>query len=136
MNRRQFIGGVAASLVVPGLRAAADDKRRFPFGFSLYGAPGVAPIVALPALARIGYDCVELSCLTGSPTAPTSLSTTARRELRALLGDNRLALASLMENLTEPSEDGVHRTNLERLQAACELGHELSPAATPVVETI
>lgn len=138
INRRQLVHGLAASLLIPGaLRAnGAQNKRPFPFGFSLYGAPGIAPLVAFPALAKIGYDCVELSCLPGSPTQPQTLSTSARQDLRKLLADNRLTLASLMENLTEPSEDAAHQANLQRLQAACELGQELSPAAPPVVETI
>lgn len=138
MNRRDFLGSAAAATLA-STALLADDRpaaRLFPFGFSLYGAPGIAPSVALPALARIGYDCVELSCLSGWPTEPKSLPPAARQQLRKLLEDNGLALASLMENLPEPAEDSKHRSHLERLRAACELGHELSPREAPVVETI
>jgi inosose dehydratase len=138
VNRRQFVCGVSAALLMRSFLRADDARaqRRFRFGFSLYGAAGVAPKAALPAIARIGYDCVEISCLNGSATEPKSLSSDGRHELRSLLADSGLSLASLMENLTEPSEDAVHRANLERLQAAFELGQELSPQAPPVVETI
>jgi inosose dehydratase len=138
IHRRQLLQGVSASLLCHGMIGAAEEppQRLFPFGFSLYGAPGVAPATALPAIARIGYDCVELACLRGSPTEPNTLTAAERAELRKLLADNGLALASLMENLTEPSDDAAHAANLDRLRAACQLGHALSPDAPPVVETI
>lgn len=138
MNRRDFLGSAAAITLAPTALQAENRPaaRLFPFGFSLYGAPGIPPSVALPAIARIGFDCVELSCLPGSPTEPKSLTAATRQDLRKLLEGNGLALASLMENLPEPAEDSKHRSHLERLQAACELGHDLSPRDTPVVETI
>ncbi len=137
IDRRQFVKGVAAAAILNGtLQSAQSALREVPFGFSLYGAPGIAPAVALPQIRKLGYNCVELSCLKGSPTEPQALNAGARVALRELLIDQSLPLAGLMENLSEPVEDAAHRTNLERLAAACELGHDLSPRSQPVVETV
>jgi inosose dehydratase len=91
---------------------------------------------ALKACAAIGYDGVELALMPGYPAEPTRLSAADRKDLRTRLANHRLALQGLMENLPDPATADGHRSNLDRLKAAAELGHSLSPDAAPPIETI
>ncbi|MCC7419177.1 MAG: sugar phosphate isomerase/epimerase [Planctomycetaceae bacterium] len=121
--------------------ALADDDSKpaaapVTFGFSLYGMRALPLDHALKACEEIGYDAVELVANDGWPCDPARLSTAARTTLRGQLVDHRLALTSIMENLNALADDAGHRKNLDRLKAAADLGHELSPRSPPVVETI
>ena len=137
LSRRRWLQSAAGALVLsPSALGAAEPPRPLLLGFSLYGMKGLATAEALKICADIGYRCVELSLLPGWPTEPKRLTAADRRELRGRLTDANLALAALMENLSEPAEDAAHRTNLERLKAAAELGHALSPKAAPVIDTV
>lgn len=130
-TRRQWLASGAAALLV-----AADRPAPIPLGFSLYGMKSVRLADALTTCAAVGYDGVELALMPGYPAEPKQLSAAARKELRGRLADSRLALHGLMENLVEPAADAAHRSNLDRLRAAADLGHALSPDAPPPVETI
>lgn len=133
INRREWLATVP--LFTLGTAVAAEPAR-IPLGFSLYGMKTLPLDDALSACARIGYDGVELALMPGYPAEPKLLAGNARKELRQRLADHKLALHGLMENLAEPAGDSAHKTNLDRLKAAFELGHALAPDATPVVETI
>lgn len=127
---------LAAALAVGGVVQAQPAPARLPLGFSLYGMKTVPLPDALRTCAAVGYDGVELALLPGYATEPARLAAAGRRELRDRLRDNRLSLHGLMENLTEPAADAAHRTNLDRLRDAAELGHALSPDSPPPVETV
>jgi inosose dehydratase len=127
---------VLGAAVLPPLLHAQEGAAVLGFGFSLYGMKTLAPAEALRACAEIGYDGVELALMPGWPTEPRLLSADNRRDLRQQLADRGLALMGLMENLAEPAEDAQHKANLERLKAAAELGHALSPRTPPLIETI
>ncbi len=142
LTRRAWLKRAASLCAgyLPSSRAFAAPREEpaisLPFGFSLYGMKGLKTAEALRECAAIGYDAVELVLMPGWPTEPKLLTADDRRELRQRLGDTGLALAGLMENLVEPSEDAAHRANRDRLKAAAELGHALSPKTPPVIETI
>ncbi|HYH67086.1 MAG TPA: sugar phosphate isomerase/epimerase [Urbifossiella sp.] len=127
---------LAAVLAAGGVAAAQPAPPRLPLGFSLYGMKAVPLPDALRTCAAVGYDGVELALLPGYTTEPARLTAADRRELRGRLGDSGLSLLGLMENLTEPAADAAHRANLDRLRAAAELGHALSPDRPPPVETV
>lgn len=140
ITRRSCLKGIATGLAAglgPAPRAhAADDPARLPLGFSLYGMKELKVADALTACRGIGYDGVELALLPDWPTDPKRLAAADRGELRQRLADSNLALLGLMENLVEPVDEAAHRANLDRLKAAAELGHAVSPQAPPVVETV
>jgi inosose dehydratase len=137
LTRRRWLQGLVAAGIGASLPAAAVERdRACRFGFSLYGMRSVPVGDAVRACAEIGYDGIELALLPGWPTEPGRLTAADRRELGKRLGDSGLALLGLMDNLNEPAEDTAHRANLDRLRAAAELGHSLSPQAPPVIETI
>ncbi len=133
MTRREWL---AAAPLLAGTALAAAEPAPIPLGFSLYGMKTLPLADALAACAKIGYDGVEFALMPGYPAEPKLLTADDRKDLRKRLADHRLALHGLMENLSEPAADAVHRANLDRLKAAFELGHALAPDATPVVETI
>jgi sugar phosphate isomerase/epimerase len=132
LTRREWLA--AAPLFAAS--AVAAPPATIPLGFSLYGMKALKLADALASCATIGYDGVELALMPGYPAEPKLLTADARREIRKRMADLHLALHGLMENLAEPATDAVHKTNLERLKAAFELGHALAPGGTPVVETI
>jgi inosose dehydratase len=122
LSRREFLAASAAVL--------APAEAPIELGFSLYGMKSLPLAGALKACAGIGYDGVELALMPGWH------STTDRKSIRSQLADNKLKLHGLMENLAEPATDADHAKNLDRLKAAAELGHALSPNAPPPIETI
>lgn len=134
MTRREWLAAAGTALAAGG--AAADPPPRLPLGFSLYGMKTVPVADALRTCATLGYDGVELALMPGYHADPARLDAAARRDLRARLVDNALSLHGLMENLPEPAADPAHRANLDRLRAAADLGHALSPDRPPPVETI
>lgn len=139
LSRRRLLKSAAVAAVASPLTSLfADDAKENPIslGFSLYGMKTLKIADALQACSDIGYDAVELAAMKDWPTAPESLSAADRAGLRKQLDDRHLGLAAIMENLPAVVGDEQHRANLDRLKAACELGHDLSPDKPPVVETI
>ncbi len=107
-----------------------------PFAFSLYGMRTLALDTALETCAKIGYDAVELALMPNYHAEPKRLAKEDRRRLRDRMRNHRLGLAALMENLPLAGNEQSHRDHLERLQAALDLGQDLSPDAPPLIETI
>jgi inosose dehydratase len=134
LSRRQWLA--ASSLLLLNRVTAAEKPVRLPLGFSLYGMKSLSLADAISACAKIGYDGVELALMPGYPAEPKALSPAARKELRTRLADAKLSLHGLMENLPALGDDKAHAANLDRLKAAAELGHALSPDAPPPIETI
>ncbi len=130
LSRREWLAASAAAFV-PVLAEAP-----IALGFSLYGMKSVPLADAIETCAAIGYDGLELALMPGYLAEPKVLTAAKRKELRTRLKDSNLALHGLMENLVEPAADADHAKNLDRLKAAAELGHELSPDSPPPIETI
>ena len=139
--RRGFIRNVALALGCGSSRLGSRPRplrpgdRRILLGFGLYGMQGLETESAWRACGAIGYKAVDLMLTPGRPTEPKLLSSTDRRRLRHLLVDLDLVLPALAEHLPVIVGDAEHRRNLERLKAAAELGHSLSPGRPPVVQT-
>ncbi len=134
LTRREWLCTIPAALAFA--HARADASKGLPLGFSLYGMKTLALPDALKACRTIGYDGVEFALMPGYPAEPKLLTADDRKGLRTRLADLGLAVHGLMENLPEPAMDAVHKTNLDRLKAAAELGHALAPDAPPPIETV
>lgn len=145
IDRRKFLvasAAAAATVIGPGKRAcglpeAAENKeQRLSLGFSLYGMKSLSLDEALAACAKIGYDAVELAVMPDWPAAPGAFSVQSRRKLRERLSKLALSLPALMENLNLGADDATERQQRDRLKAAGELAHDLSPETPPLVETV
>lgn len=138
-SRRQFIqnAGLAAGLfpLLTNVSQGAEPSA-VSFGFTLYGMRALPVAQALRVCSEIGYDSVELACMTDWPSAPEKLTSEGRKELQRQLTDARLTVASLMENVSPLADDQTHAANLDRLKRACGLGHELAPQSPPLIETV
>jgi len=141
--RRKFVGvlgGVAVGLLGSRVTACADaseSTKSMTLGFSLYGMKTLKTEEALGVLAEIGYDAVELCVWPDWDSSPANMPPERRRSVRKLLRDSGLRLSSLMEFLhPSPTDDAQQRQAMvDRLKAAAELGHDLSPDAPPLIET-
>ena len=125
-----------AASVLGGKSLLAVAPARIGFGYSLYGMKVLKTFDALRICADIGYSGVELACLKDWPCDPVLLKKADRDAMRAELTDLALDLPCLMDNLTLLAPQDRHQENLERLKRACELGHDLSPDAQPLFETV
>src|SRR5262245_22461522 len=133
LSRREFVGTVMAAAAASRAFATEEPAARLPFAFSLYGMRNLSLDAALAACVRIGYDAVELALMAGWPAEPRRLTRDDRRGVRDRLRELRLGLPALMENLPLDTAEGA-RASIERLQAAFDLGRELSPDQPPLVE--
>ena len=135
-SRRQILKAAAVAAMAPSLAGAAEADRPITFGFSLYGMRDLPLDKALETCEAIGYDAVELAVMPDWPADPKRLSAEDRRHLRERLRSLKLSLPALMEDTPIAGDDASHRRQLERLKAAAQLGHDLSPDAPPLIETI
>jgi inosose dehydratase len=135
----QGLAGAAAvlRLAKAGAAAAPKSPKSLPtLGFSLYGMKGLELGEAIRTCAALGYDDVEFALMPGFPADPLMLAKTRRRELRDLLVSQGVAVPALMENLPAVVAVDAHRSNLDRIARAAELGRDLSPDRPPLLETV
>jgi len=138
-RRTFFIGGVCGSAVA--LTAHLSDAKPGPassigLGFSLYGMKTLSIEDAIKACAEIGYECVELPVQENWPADSLKLEQSQRKSIASQLEATGLRLSCLMENLHAVVDDDRHKSNLGRIRAAGDLGHQLSPKKPPVIETV
>ena len=91
--------------------------------YGTYGMPNTAPEDALPALANMGYDGIEIALGEKFPTHPPKLDAAQRQQLRAQFDDLGLEIPALM--LLINFLGGEHDQNLEALRHAAQFGHDL-----------
>lgn len=100
-----------------------------------YGMPEVPIWDALPRLARMGYEAVEICAADRWPTAPRKLSGSDRQRLKGMSEELGLELPALMLFVNMLAPEGKEVQAQERLlRDACALARDLSPSgARPVI---
>ena len=101
--------------------------------YGTYGMPGEAVAEALPRLAEMGYDGIELCIGDRYPTAPARMDLGARHALRDLATDLDVELNALMMLSPVMGDEAQHRQNLHALGEACTLAHDLGMALPAVI---
>lgn len=117
------------------LYGAASRPGRMTLGFSSYGMQSMTTEDAIMALAKIGYDAVELNIWPGWDADAAKLSPGRARSIGKLLQHWNIRLSALMENLKIEKDPAKHDAVLDRLRRAAGLAHALAPDAPPLVET-
>ena len=151
MRRRDLVrslaGGAAVVLGAQGgaRRGLPAESGRPLLGYSCYGMKMMPVREAIRHIARIGYKAVELTLVPTWPTEPKLLSKMDRAGIRKQLGDLGLELSSVQESLQLAEQNAMTKLglnlnysreeNLERLRAAAEVAHEVSPGPPALIET-
>jgi sugar phosphate isomerase/epimerase len=97
-----------------------------------YGMQSLPVDRALAVIRRIGYDGAELCCLPEWPSEPKVLNAGDRRRIR----ESGFPIPTLLEafNLLAPAD--ALRAVPDRIRAAAELAHDLSPENPPILQTV
>lgn len=135
-NRRQFLGTAAITLAASASRAAAPVPAACGLGISTYGLQSMDLESAVSLIAETGYDCLEIAALEKLTGDPGRVSGEQRRSLRQRMADKGLRLSALMADLHPNTDDAVHQRQTESLKSLAELGHDLSPNDTPLIQTV
>src|SRR5204862_433939 len=95
-------GGSPATPLSSSTRALPTMMK---LAYGTYGMPEVPVWDALPRLAEMGYDAVEICVAERWPTAPRKLAAPERQRLRGLLEGLRLEMPAVMlfVNLLAPA---------------------------------
>jgi len=103
--------------------------------YGTYAMPTVPLEQAIPALAGIGYDGVEI-CVGPQHigSLPEEVGVDRRAQLRRLLEKHRLGVPALMVlgSLYTPNEE-QHQANLEHMRACAQLARDLGLREPPVL---
>ncbi len=141
-NRRQFLRSAALAtvgLAVGGKAAiapaAAATKSRMTLGFSTYGMRGMKTEDAIMALAKIGYDAVELNIWPGRDLDAAKVSSKRAKAIGKLAEHWSIKPTALMENLKIEQDAKKHAAVLDRLRRAAEMAHQIAPDSPPLIET-
>ena len=106
-------------------------------GYGTYGMPEVPVWDALPRIAEMGYEAVEICIADRWPTAPRKLAPADRDRLRDLIRDTGLQPSAFMLFLALMASEGEELAEQERLfREACVLARHVAPEGEPVVVTV
>jgi sugar phosphate isomerase/epimerase len=139
-HRRKFLkqaalAAMAGAASLNDIVAAAAPKARMTLGFSTYGMRGMKTEDAIMALAKIGYDAVELNIWPGRDFDAAKVSPKRAKAVGKLAEYWSIKVSALMENLKVEQDAKKHAGVLERLRRAAELSHQIAPDAPPLIET-
>ena len=103
--------------------------------YGTYAMPTVSLEEAIPILAQIGYDGVEI-CIGPKHigSTPDEIDGVRREELKRLLQQHSMGVPALMvlRHIFEEDED-AHRDNLEHIRRVAQLARDLDIGKAPVI---
>lgn len=101
--------------------------------YSTYGMKHLNIFDALPRLADIGYEGMEISVTPGWPTEPANMDAGERKRLADLLKHLGFPSPALMAMLSPCAEGEARPAALEQLKATFELSRDLRIDDAPIV---
>jgi sugar phosphate isomerase/epimerase len=139
IDRRAFIRrgmqgtlALGACSMLPQVQAAAGGMT---LGFSTYGMHDLKTEAAIRQLKQIGYDAVELTIWPDWDANPAALSADRRRSIRKVLEDTGIVLSSFMGKFKISNRNADHRSVMDRIRLAGQLGRDLSPGHAPLIQS-
>lgn len=106
-------------------------------GFSTWGMPTLSADAAIGAVARIGFDSIELTVIPGWSTELDTLDAAERKRIRGLVDSHGLHLCAVAghRSLVAPDPE-EHADNWRRLLGAVDLCTDWGgPKGVPVLDT-
>lgn len=104
--------------------------------YGTYAMPTMRLEDAIPLLARIGYDGVEL-CIASAPfdTMPAQMNKVRRSKLRELLAEHGVGVPALMmiRRSVLSRRDETHQDTLRQVRSAVSLARDLGVQEPPVI---
>src|SRR5947209_8517652 len=102
--------------------------------YGTYGMPEVPIWDAIPRLAGIGYEAVEICAADRWPTAPPRLDAADRERLRQMLHEHDLEMPGLLlfVNPLAPAGEEL-KQHEQRFREACILARQLAPGTAPTL---
>ena len=96
-------------------------------GYSTWGMPTVPIDVSIPHLAALGFDGIELTIIQRFTTELSTLNSTERKRIAALLEHHNLALPAIAahSNLMDVDVES-HKRNMWRLKGGVDLAIDLA----------
>jgi sugar phosphate isomerase/epimerase len=96
-------------------------------GYCTWGMPQVEMDDAIPYLADLGYDGVEITVIPGYTTELSTLTSEERRRIKKLFMDHNLEMPAIAghTSLLDPDVK-QHAVNMKRLRATVELAADLT----------
>ena len=107
-------------------------------GYSTWGMRDTPIEQAIPAIAGIGYQGVELSVAPGWTTELYTLDAAKRARIRELIDEHDLVLTSIIRNSSIVEEDlDKSAANLQSLRDSIDLAAELArPGEVPIMTSV
>jgi inosose dehydratase len=101
-------------------------------GYCTWGMPTVPVDTMIPALARMGYDGIELTVIPGYTTELSALDAAERRRISRMLQDHRLELPAIAAQTSMVDrEPDVWAANWQRLAGAVDLAVDWAQDGRP-----
>ncbi len=134
-TRRQFLL-TTATLLAGEHALRAETGQACTLSIGTYSLKGIALEEAIPLVAEIGYDGIEIATQPGFDGEPSKLSPDRRKGVRERLATTGLKLTALMEQVSPSADDQQHRADVERIGRVADLARDLSPDAPPLIQTV